>query len=62
MRIHVKVQVGEGYYGSGPNIEKEAEVRSEGILTNLPWEDICAGLVQSAIKEYKEAVIEAEED
>jgi hypothetical protein len=62
MRVHIRVQVGEGYYGSGPNAEKEAEVRSEGSLANLPWENICAGLVQAAIKEYEKAVAEAENE
>jgi len=60
MRIHIKVTV--GYHGSRRCAEKEAEIRSEGNLPDLPWEDICAGLVQSAIKGYEKAVAEAENE
>jgi len=53
MHIRVSVMVGEDRWDD--NVRKEARVETEHKNpTELPWEAICAGLVQSALKEYEE--------
>jgi hypothetical protein len=62
MRVQIRVLVGEGYYGSGPSGEKDVVLESESDLASLPWEAICANLVQSAIKEYEKELAEGESE
>ena len=54
MIITLNVTVGESAWDSDA-IRKEIEVKTENPTPELPWEVLCAGLIQSALKEYQQA-------
>jgi len=54
MIITLNITVGKDYWGDDV-VRDQIELKSEtDRLADLPWEAICAGVVQSAIKEYEE--------
>lgn len=54
MIITLNVSIGMGIWGEDM-VRKEVELRTENpVPADLPWEAICAGLVQSALAEYAE--------
>ena len=61
MRIDINVRVDDGTW---PQVLKNGEasiVLSTDGNTDLPWETICAALVQTAIQRHQEAEEETEE-
>lgn len=55
MKIDIAVTArGAGW--SGPEGTADVSVESQADLRNLPWEAICASLVQTAIDRYEEEV------
>jgi len=61
VRIQVNVTVTDSYSWE-KRAESEAEVKIEFGAETLPWEQICASLVQKAIKEYMELCEKEEEE
>ena len=53
MIITLNATVGESAWDNDA-IRKEVEVKTENPTPELPWEVLCAGLIQSALKEYQE--------
>jgi len=60
MKVQIRVKVGEDYWSNNPTGEAEAHIESEADITELPWEAICANLVQKAIREYEKDSSEAD--
>ena len=54
MIITLNVTVGESAWDTAAS-RKEIEVKTENPAPELPWEMLCAGLVQAALKEYQQA-------
>jgi len=62
MHVTINVTVSEGQPWSDDTVvRKEAEVRAEALTDFFPWDLVCAGLVEAALKEWK-AKQEAEKD
>jgi hypothetical protein len=59
MYITLNVTVGNDVWDSSA-VRKEVEVKTENPTPELPWETLCAGLIQAALKEYKEQAKEQE--
>lgn len=55
MKIDISVRV-RGACWSGPQGTADVSVESQADLRNLPWEQICASLVQTALDRYEEEV------
>ena len=60
MKVQIRVKVGEEYWSNNPTGEAEAHIESEADMKVLPWEAICANLVQKAIAEYEKATEETD--
>ena len=55
MIITLNVSVGMSPWGDDNTVRKEVRLETENTTpADLPWEAICAGLVQSALAEYAE--------
>ena len=55
MIITLNVTVAKAHWGDESTVRKEVEVKTENpVPAELPWAAICAGFVQSALKEYEQ--------
>lgn len=60
--VTINVSVGESAWGSN-RIKKEVEVKTESNHpVYLPWEQICANLVEVALEEWEVAEKEREQE
>lgn len=62
MIVTIQVTVSEGlYHKYDEAVRKEAEVKAEALTDFFPWDLICAGLVESALKEWQAKQAEEEQ-
>lgn len=61
MIITINVSVGESEWAN--RVRKEVEVKTESVYpVYLPWEQICANLVEVALEEWEVAEAEKEQE
>jgi len=54
MIVTINVTVSEGHpWQDDTVVRKEAEVKAEALTDFFPWDLICAGLVEGALKEWQ---------